>query len=424
MRVPALIFGLLTVSLVGSPADEHPAWSVAFRAETRLIHDTNVFLQNEAPLAAGQSVRGEPVLAAATELIASLSVVAKRSPSTPDGLAAEIGYGFEWHRFDAFRAESHVDHRLTASLRESTGAWLTEAKVSALETVGSNESPIYNEQGGVPAIGGEPVRARRAQTVVNANGSALWRTAGALRLRGSFAALSQDFHTRHEAATAGCANYVDRAQAIAGIDAGRALAGDLTAWFSLRAGRQWQANLLNRTDNFTNTVVRPLVGLEGRLTPTLRLTAWAGPDFHRFTSERRAGTDAARVLPFVEANAVWEPAKTDRVTLGGREQLWLGSGGRSAYREFRGDAAWAHRFSPALDAALRFSAQHGNFSGFAATPRNDQIFSAAVALGEEITRAVHLDASLTREWTQTRIPATAGRAYERWLASLGATRSW
>ena len=424
MRAPTAIFCLLTVSLTASPETASPVWTTAFHAETRLIHDTNVFLQDEAPLVAGQSQRGEPVRAEATELIAAASASLRRKPADDTGLNADFGYSFEWHRFDAFRAESHRDHRLAASLHESARAWLSDAKLSVLEVDGSSVAPVYNEQGGVPAIGGEPVRARYAQTIFNASGSTLWHPVGAWRFRGQFTALNQDFHTQHDATIVGCANYVDRGQAVTGLDAGRVLWDDVTVWTSLRAGRQWQANLLGRTDNFTNTLLRPLVGLEGTLAPKLRVTAWAGPDYHRFTGERRAGTDAVRVLPYFETSAIWSPTAADNLSLGAREQLWLGSSGRSAYREFRGDAAWTHRLSKALDTALRFGAQHGNFAGFAATPRNDSIFSTAVAVGEQLTRTVRLDASLTREWSQSRIAATTGRAYERWLGSVGVARTW
>ena len=71
MRAPAFIFSLLTVSLTASPETAVPVWMTAFRGETRLIHDTNVFLQDGAPLTAGQSVRGEPARAEATELVAA-----------------------------------------------------------------------------------------------------------------------------------------------------------------------------------------------------------------------------------------------------------------------------------------------------------------------------------------------------------------
>ena len=424
MRAPAFIFGLLTVSLTASPETAGPVWTTAFRGETRLIHDTNVFLQDGAPLTAGQSIRGEPAHADATELVSAATASVRRRPADDTGLNADFGYTFEWHRFDAFREESHRDHRLNASLRESASDWLSDAKLSVLDVDGSKFAPVYNEQGGTPAIGGEPVRARYAQTVVTASGSTLWHPAGTLRLRGQFAALNQDFHTLHDGTTVGYANYVDRGQAVAGIDAGRVLWGDVTVWTSLRAGRQWEANLLGKVDNFTNNVLRPLVGLEGTVAPKLRITVWAGPDYRHFTSERRAGTDAVRVEPFFDSSVIWSPTAADNVTLNAREQLWIGTGGRSAFREFRGDAAWTHRLSTALDTALRFNAQHGNFAGLCTTPRNDSIFSAAIALGEQVTRAVRLETGLTREWSQTRIPTTAGRAWTRWLGSLGAARTW
>ena len=405
-------------------ADAPPAWTALLRTEARAVHDSNVFLQDAAPLLAGQTVRGAPVAAAATETIAGFAATLRHRAADAHPVAAEIGYGFEWHRFDAWRGESHRDHRLVATVSTTTSEGSAEAKLTVLTVDGSRESPVYNEEGGTPAIGGEPIRARRAQTLTTFTAVGEWSAPPAWRLRSHLAATAQDFHTFHRSSPTGCANYVDRAYALAGIDAGHPLAGDLTFWFSLRAGRQWQSNLLGRAENFSNTFLRPLAGLDGKLAPALHLTVWVGPSYHRYTAERRTGTTATRTQPYYDAKLSWTPTPTDTVTLGGRQHLALGSAGRSAYREIRTDAAWTHRLTPALDSALRGGAFKGNFAGFTATPRNDTIFTASAALGERLTSALRLEAGLTREWSQTRVPATAGRAYTRWLATFGATWTW
>lgn len=418
-RLAALLLAMFTPLAAGAAG-----WSATARTDVRAIYDRNVFLQEEVPLMSGQTVRGTPACAADIELVAGASATVSHKAAASGSVAAELSYAFEWHDFDSYHGESHRDHRLVAGVQATPGAWEYEGKINVFHVDGSADSPVYNGMGGVPALGGEPVRSRRAQTVVNASASALWHDAGALRLRGTASVLNQDFHTRHAAGPMGYANYVDRGQLLAGVDAGRALSSNVTAWASLRAGRQWQANLLGRPENFSNTLVRPLLGLEGRITPTLRVSAWAGPDYRRFTGERRAGTDAARTLPFFDVAAAWKPTPDDSVTLSGRQQLWLGSGGRSAYREIKADAAWNHRFSTTTDAGLRFGVLHGNFAGYTAAARHETVFVAGAMLGRALTHRLRIEMAVTREWAETEVAATPARAYVRWLGAVGATLTW
>lgn len=416
----ALLFLILLTAVAGRAAN----WSASARTDTRAIHDGNVFLQDDCPLMSGQARRGSPVDADDVEFVAGLSTTVSHKAPAAGRLAAEVGYQFEWHHFDTYRGESHRDHRVTASLEASPGTWACEGRLNVLHVDGSRESPVYNGLGGVPALGGEPVRSRREQTIVNASSSALWRSPGPLRLRAHAVVLSQDFHTHHSATPAGYANYVDRGQVVAGFDAGRALTPDVTLWTSLRGGRQWQANLLGRAENFSNSIVRPLLGLEGRIAPTWRVTAWVGPDYRRFTDERRAGTDRQRPLPFFDASLAWKPTPDDSVTLSGRQQLWLGSGGRSAYREIKADAAWNHRFSPATDAGVRFSALHGNWAGYTAAPRHETVFVAGVMLGRAVTNRLRIEIAVTREWAENEVTATPARSYVRWLGAAGLAHTW
>jgi hypothetical protein len=65
-----------------------------------------------------------------------------------------------------------------------------------------------------------------------------------------------------------------------------------------------------------------------------------------------------------------------------------------------------------------------DFGGFAATPRHDLINTAALTASWRATRRWTLEVGLTREWTQTRIPATAGRSYERWVGRGGWVSVW
>lgn len=170
--------------------------------------------------------------------------------------------------------------------------------------------------------------------------------------------------------------------------------------------------------------MRPLVGLEGAVAPRLRLAAWAGPSYHTFTAERRAGTARNRTIPYFETTTTWTATPADTATAALRHQLWLGSGGRSAYRELKLDASWMHRFAGKTEASLRADWLHGDFGGFAAAPRHDSVYSISGIVARPLDRGFRAELGLTREWAQTYVPHTEGRAYHRWLTSLSFARAW
>ncbi len=392
------------------------------RAEGRVIQDSNVFLQDEAaPLADGQTVRTAPAGADDQEFVATIGLHAKRVAPAGAAFSGEIDYAAEWHRFARFTDESHLDHRVTLAVKGSSGDWLADAKAAVLHVDGSDESPIYNEQGGQPAMAGDPVRSRRAQTLTTGSASLLWQPSSVWRARATASVLQQDFHTLHDPVF-GCANYVDRGQALAGVEFGRELRPDLTGWLAFRAGRQWQEHLFDVPLSLTNTIVRPLLGLEGKLHPTLRLSAFAGPDYRRFTSDRLAGVPARRTLPFVEIASAWTPRPADRVSLNYRQQLWLGSSGRSAYREIKADLAWMHRFA-AFEFTTKGSVLSGNFAGYSAALRDDRVWTVGVCAARTLA-GFRGELGLTREWSQTFVPETCGRAYHRWLTTAAISRQW
>jgi hypothetical protein len=422
MRFVSLVF----ILLLGSGPAFAQGWATAVRTEARVVEDSNVFLQDEAPLAAGQTGRFLPVRAEDQEFVGAVAVSASRKPAPGRfGPAVDFGYTGEWHRFSDWQQESHRDHRLLAAGRWTTPAWTADGKLTLLQIDGSHSTPVYTDRGGLPGMGGEPVRSRRSQTVTNATAALLWQPeSGAWRVRPSATLLYQDFHTIEGTQPVGCANYVDRGQGLLGVDVGRAVRADATAWFSVRAGRQWQADLLGRPENSASSILRPLVGFEGQVQPTLKLSAWAGPSFHNFTSDRRAGTPAHRMIPYFETSAAWTISAADALTLNARHQLWPGASGRSAYRELKADAGWTHRFASRLETGLRAGLLHGNFGGFAASPRNDNVFTTATSLAVPVGRRWRIESSVTREWSETRVPQTEGRAYHRWLTALGAAKTW
>ncbi len=424
-RIAPPLFAAVLGMATALPGAETAVWQTNLRTETRAGYDTNLFLQDEAPLAPGQTQRATPVRAGAAEWIFGAGATARRQPAGADGTKVEAEGSLTWHRFEGWAGEAHRDLRLRLGARRVAGGLVAEARATLLDVAGGDTGPVYNAAGGTPSIGAEPVRARRAQgvgTLFIAIGRA--PEGGAWGWRAHATASHQDFRTRYRSEPYGAANFLDRGQALVGLDLGRKLAPTTTLWATLRGGRQWQANPPGKRENATNSVLRPGLGLEETVTSAWRFSAWAGPDLRRFTGARCTGVARDRAMPFYEVQATWMPGPRDTVTAAARQTISLSGAGRSAYRDTSGELAWSRRAGARLEHAVRLARYEADFGGFATTPRHDLINTAALTAGWRATRRWTLEVGLTREWTQTRIPATAGRSYERWVGRGGWVSTW
>lgn len=410
--------GLAGLVLV-APAFASPVVSTSLTV--RETYDDNVFIQDDAPLAAGQTAAALPANAGAliTDLGAALGFAWKASPAWQ----ADLGYAPEVFRYSRYQTENHTDHRLTAGASGCTGNWSYDGKASWLSTLGSDLSPFFNRLGGSPPVGSEPVRARRAQDIGKAAGRVTY-SGGAGFVRGGFTVLTQDFHTQ-ESSTACYTNFVDRSEWTAGVDLGWALRPDLFLVAAARGGAQQQANLLGVVHNYSSTLTRWLVGAEGKLGPTLKFSALAGPDVRRYGSAVRAGFDRDQTTTYLEASASWTPAKADQVSLTARRWLWLTSGGRSAYVDTTYDLVWKHQLSAKWNVGTGFNQHLGNTGRFnPASPRRDTVDAVTASLAYAIGPKARIDLAFAQDWGATAVPATPGRVYHRRISSLGYSRGW
>jgi hypothetical protein len=410
--------GLSLLALVPS-AGASPVVSTALAV--RESYDDNVFLQEAAPLAAGQSVAALPANGRAwlTDVGATLGLGWKLSPA----LQADLGYAPEVFRYSRYQTENHTDHRFTANAGGAGGVWRYEAKASWLSTHGSAEAPVFNRLGGSPPVGSEPVRARRTQDIGKASGRVTRSFHGGF-VRGVFSAQTQDFHIR-ESTTVGCANYVDRGEWTAGADLGWALRPELFLVAAARSGAQQQANLLGVTHNYANTLSRWLVGAEGKLGPAFKFSALAGPDVHHYGSAVRAGFDRHQTTTYLEANATWTPTKADQIALTSRRWLWLSSGGRSAYVDTVYDLAWKHQLNAKWNVGTGFNQHLGNTGRYnPASPRRDTVEAVTGSVTYVLGPKAKIDLSFAQDWSATAVPATPGRVYHRRICSVGYSRGW
>lgn len=420
-RTRTFFISLLAASLasITSLASE-PAARPQVEAAARLTYDSNVFLQDGGALVAGAT---ETAPAHEGAWVSSAAAGVSWSGSAPLG-KLECGYRAEIFRFAGHDSENHDDHRVRASLAGAEGIASWDVALNALWTNGERLAPLYNVVGGAPALGNEPVRARRAQSVLKGNARATFAAQGGW-VRVLAAAYDQDFHTGF---ATGCAAYVDRGEYSAGAEVAREWKPGLAFVAGARVGRQTQGDRPPTAGlNSTSDLVRVLAGIEGKLTPQLKLDLRAGPDLRTFTGAEPAEMARHRSAPYAEATLTWTPGAVDTVTLGGLHRLWLASSGRGAYEDSTWELGWKHKFSPAWSTRLaqRFADGDNHHDAYPGTkPWHDQILTTTCALEYRVSKQLLLDATLVREVGEGLLPNTPGRAYHRTLCSVGVTGTW
>ncbi len=402
------------------PAAEPSRASVHTEASARVTHDSNVFLQD-----GGAWVAGATTSAPVRESAWISSAAGGASWSGPITIGKlDLGYRAEVFRFAGHASENHDDHRVRAGLIGTQGAAGWDLSLSALWTNGEHLAPLYNVVGGAPALGSEPVRARRAQTVLKgsarvtvANHGGWWRVVAA--------GLDQDFHTGF---ASGCASYVDRGEYTAGAEFARELRAGFAWVAGARVGRQWQGDRPPVVGlNSTSDLARVLVGVEGRWSPQWKIDLRAGPDFRQFTDDQPVELGRRRTAPYVEATVVWAPSAADAVSLTGSHRLWAASSGRGVYEDSTWELGWKRRLNGAWSTRLgqKFADGDNHRDTYPGTrPWHDQILTTTCALEYRWSEHVILDASIAREAAEGLLPNTPGRAYTRVLCSVGVAGAW
>ncbi len=421
--VRLLSFTLLaTVARAEAAPTPTPAWTFRPAFAARVGYDDNVFLQDRSAILPG--VTGA-VPNRAGSWVARASLALETGWQASPALQFNAGYSPELVRYEAYSSEHHDNHRLLLSLLGKQGAWSYQLKGSLLYVDGAETSPIFGQAGGGPAIGGVPVRDRRDQINTKLGGQ-LTRTfdGGFLRAAGDLCV--NDYHTRHvsTALVPGYANYVDRSEWSTGLDAGRFVAKEFALVAGVRVGEQRQADLLGVSHNYSNTLTRFLVGVEGRPRSDLLLRIVGGPDLRHFGDAAAPGFDRTRTTRYVEASAIWTPSATDTVTFTGKDYLWLSGGGRCAYHHTGSNLRWDHTFNAVWSMAVLADVQVGDSRdyGASAVHRLDWIYTGTLGVTRTLGSKTKLDLELLREWGESAIADKPGREYTRWIATVGVRR--
>lgn len=421
MRIALRLSSLLILATAThAVAETATGWTLHPSVTARVGYDDNIFLQDRAipdPLVTGAVPDG------AGSAFVRVGVVLDAAWQLSPAFKFTAAYSPELVRYEEFSSENHDDHRLDLGLTGRVDAWSYQLKSCLLFIDGDDVAPTYGQIGGAPAIGAASIRSRREQFNAKLAGNAT-RTFdhGFVRVVGE--SLLNDYRT-HWSSARGYANYVDRSEWNVGLDAGRNVKKDFALVTGVRVGGQYQDNLVlgSPTDpiDYSNTLVRALVGVEGQACSDLTVRLLAGPDFRHFDNHIAAGVDRSPTTRYIEASATWTPRKTDSVTFAYKDYLWVSSGGRCAYQSATGDLQWKHAFNADWSASLGANVQAGDFRDYAAN-RLDWIYTGTVCLSRNLGAATKLDLEVIREIGDSAPDGYPGRDYSRLQVSLGLRR--
>ncbi len=376
-------------------------WRVTASATVSESFDSNVFLQDVTPLANHQSLVTSvaPFLGTEWEPGPELLVTANYSP--------------EIVRYMSDSSEDHTDHCGHLNFAGQLG----DASYEALNCVtwidGSKIGPTFTGPGGAPAIGGIPIRDRRAAVNVKESFK-LQYPIGNWFIRPVGCWYMNDYKTDHSSAP-GYLNYADRDDMNGGVDVGYKVFEKTYVVAGYRYGHQDQDAFLGNPQEYSNDYQRPVFGAEGSPLPWLKFSLLAGPELHRFGPNVAAGFDRNQDQLFADFAATLTLGKTDAVTLSAKRYTRPAYTGRNELQEFLCEATWGHKFTEALSGNVGFTSYLADYAPMA---RNDEIYTPTVAVTYQFSKHFSAELRYSYDAAVSEVPDTDGREFQRQIAEF------
>jgi hypothetical protein len=377
-------------------------WRVTASAAVSESFDSNVFLQDVTSIAHRQSF-----------VTAVSPMVGGEWAPGPEFLAS-ASYSPEIVRYHAEPSENHDDHRGNLNFTGRLGDASYEVLNSVIGIDGNKTGPTFTGPGGAPSIGGVPVRDRRA--AVNLRESfRLQYPVGGWFIRPVGAWYMNDYKT-DQRTTPGYVNYIDRDDINGGVDFGYKVLEKTWLVAGYRYGHQDQDSYMGVPLEYSNDYHRPLFGAEGSPLPWVRFSLLAGPELRRFGPNVAPGFERKQNELFVDFAATLMLGKADVVRLSANRYTRPAYTGRNQLQEFLCDITWTHTFSAAWSGSLGFTSY---LADYAPVRRNDGIYTPTAAVAYQFNKHLGAELRYSYDGTNSEVPATEGREYQRHLTRLG-----
>jgi hypothetical protein len=411
-----LIAGIVGITTVAAAQGWQLSSNVTFKADLTLkeTFDSNVYMQDREP---------SPTVTNAARpfqesLVTSVTPRVGIEWRSMKEFSFTAYYAPEINTYHAEPSESHVAHRGSLLFNGVVGIVTWQMQNSLTWIDGSEEGLTFGGPGGAPAIGGIPIRDRRAALIYR-NSFAAFHKHGDWFFRPAISSYIHDFMTteRNPSAFPFYQNYVDRNDFNVGLDAGYQVFKDGYVFLGYRFGWQREPPLPGQNIDYSNDYQRLLAGFEGKITGWLKLNLFIGPDWRDFNHHTPSGFQDHQVKLFVDGSMVITPTKSDSLILTAKQFEQPAFGTPSAYEDITYDVTWRHTFSSKLAATAGFRAYGGAWEK--PVLREDWIFTPSASLAYKHDAHWSTDLSYSYDWADSLVPGKAGREFTRHLLSLG-----
>jgi hypothetical protein len=422
---------LAVLGLAAAPAhaaDTNLTWKA--EATVKETYDSNVYLQDNVPnpayVSAAQTAGLRPVQANKGSMVTTITPKFGLNYKPNTGFNLSAAYSPEIALYTSAEHEDYITHRGTLNFNGAVDKTSWEFLNAATYIEGSTHGPTFARPDDVPAIGGIPLRDRRAAFIFR-NSFRLTQTVGDWFFRPVASSYVHDFKTDQryqttaEKAMFSYENYVDRQDVNGGLDIGyKAIKGTyLVAGY--RYGRQDQLTLpgaggTTLNSPFGNYYHRILLGVEGSPASWLKLAVLAGPDIRRFDAGTPTGFGRTRLLYYWDASVTVLPDKNDTVTVKSTRYEQPAFSSFSMYQDIKTDLAWRHKFNGQFSTQLGFTLYVGDWEQ--PINRDDWIYTPSAALDYNFNKHWSAELAGSYDWTDSKVSDTV----EKYTSSHEFTR--
>jgi len=426
---------------VSGPVHAQPT-NVTYKAEATVkeAYDSNVYLQDNAPnpanVAAAEAAGLKPVEANKGSFVTTIvpKIGLDYIPSSSFNLS--LGYAPEIVFYHSTPDEDYITHRVLFNFGGKLGDASWELLNTASYIDGSKEGPTFARPDDIPAIGGIPLRDRRAAFIFR-NGFRLTEPVGKWFFRPVATAYIHDFKTEQKfvpntapdfvrSTQYTYENYIDRQDIAGGLDAGYDLGQKTYLVVGFRYGQQDQyeapVSLTNSASSpYDNSYERILVGVEGSPVNWLKLALLGGPDIRQWDSTTPAGFDRTGIRYYWDASVTLLPSRYDAVTLKSVSYQQPAFSSFSMYQDTKTDLAWKHRFSDQFITTVGFTLYIGDWEK--PVNRDDWIYTPSAGLTYNYNKHLSAEFAYSYDWVDSKVPAsveplTNSHEFTRHLVSL------
>jgi hypothetical protein len=399
-------------------------------ATVKETYDSNVYLQDNAPdpnnVNAAKAAGFRPVQANKGSMVTTITPKVGLDYKPGAGFNLSAAYSPEIALYTSAEHEDYITHRGTLNFNGAVDKTAWEFLNAATYIQGSTQGPTFARPDDVPAIGGIPLRDRRAAFIFR-NSFRLTQTVGDWFFRPVASSYVHDFKTDQryqttaEKAMFSYENYVDRQDVNGGLDIGYKVIKGTYLVAGYRYGRQDQLTLSGAggttlNSPFGNYYHRILFGVEGSPASWLKLAVLAGPDIRRFDAGTPAGFGRTRLLYYWDASVTVLPDKNDTVTIKSTRYEQPAFSSFSMYQDIKTDLAWRHKFNEQFSTQLGFTLYVGDWEQ--PVNRDDWIYTPSAALDYNFNKHWSAELAGSYDWTDSKVSDTV----EKYTSSHEFTR--